>query len=372
MRAAEILRSMDWVALGATGLLVAIGLAMLISATYTEQVISGLFIRQGVATLIALAGLLAFAFIHYRLLMRWSVLLYAIGLAGLIVVALFGTLIRGTVSRLEFFGVQVQPSEFMKIGIVLLLAFLASRLNSSPIKFAIVSFCVLALPVALVLLEPDTGAAVLLITIWLGILLFQGLPWKGVLIVLVCGALAAAAAWQWALLDYQRERLLTFLDPTRDPLGAGYNITQSIVALGSGELLGRGLGHGPQSQLKFLPERHTDFILASIGEELGFLGVLLVLGLYAVLLWRILVMIRSTREVFVRVASVGVFFLLLVSLAVSAGMNMGLLPVTGIALPLVSYGGSNLVTIGILLGILQSMRVHGKWTASLPPEITHF
>lgn len=363
MRASDILRSLDWIALGATALLIALGLAMLASANYTSGLLSGLFLRQAIAAGLGLFFLIIFAFIHYRTTLRYTWLLYAAGLVGLLSVTIFGVFIRGTVSRLEYLSVQIQPSEFMKVGLLLALAKVGGRFSS---------VFVLALPLIFILVEPDLGMAALFLASWFGLLIFRGLSWKAVAGLALAAVLTVSGAWTWLLADYQKARLTTFLNPAHDPQGSGYNITQSIIALGSGQLFGRGLGHGPQSQLKFLPERHTDFILASIGEELGFLGILLVLTLYAVLLWRIYAITRNSRDNFVRLYSAGAFILLLVSFTVSAGMNMGLLPVTGIPLPLVSFGGSNLVSTCIILGILQSMRVHGKWTDAPPAELTHF
>jgi rod shape determining protein RodA len=349
-----------------------LGLAMLVSATYTEAVVSALFLRQAVSAVIALLIGAGMVYIHYRTVARFTWVLYALGLGGLLTVAVFGTLVRGTVSRLTFFGVQVQPSEFMKVGLILALAWLLSRAPAVRWRPFFLSAAATAVPVGLVLLEPDLGVAALLATIWVGLLLFQGVSWKVVSALAMIGALIFTGSWFWLLADYQKDRLATFLDPTSDPQGAGYNVLQSIIALGSGGLFGRGLGHGPQSQLKFLPERHTDFILASLGEELGFVGILLVITLYTILLWRIAITAKRTRDPFAQLFCVGVFILLLVSFTVSAGMNMGLLPVTGIPLPLVSFGGSNLVTTGILLGIVQSIRVYGRWMRPAPIEISHF
>lgn len=372
MRASDTIRSLDWVMIAAVGLLTCLGLAMLASATYTESIFSGLFIRQSIAALVSFIALLLFSFIHPGTIQRYAWILYGLGVAGLTSVAIFGTLIRGTVSRLQIFGVQVQPSEFMKVGLIAGLAWLAARFLNQPIKMVVASGLTVSFPIALVLFEPDLGAAALLAAVWLGLIFFLGLPWRYVFVILVLGTVTFGGAWQFWLADYQKDRLRTFINPTIDPLGSGYNVAQSIVALGSGQLIGRGLGHGSQSQLKFLPERHTDFIIASIGEELGFLGICLILALYAVVLWRILHLARSTLDPFTRSFSVGVFLLILVSLVVSAGMNMGLLPVTGIPLPLISYGGSHLVVTYILLGIIQSMHVHGKWTSTPPLEIEHF
>ena len=220
-------------------------------------------------------------------------------------------------------------------------------------------------------LEPDIGEAALIITLWVAMMIFIGTPWRYLFSFGFLGAIGFWAAWYWMFVDYQKARIITFIDPTSDPLGAGYNVMQSIVALGSGGLLGRGLGHGPQSQLKFLPEQHTDFILASIGEELGFIGIALVFFLYTILLWRILKIARITQDPFGQYLAVGAFIMLLTSFFVSPGMNMGLLPVTGIPLPMVSFGGSNMVSTFIMLAVIQSIHVHGKWVQKPPSEITH-
>lgn len=372
MRLSETFRSLDWVAGIAMLLLIALGLAMVGSSTYTEGAISGLFIRQLVSAAVSFIAFGLFAWISYHTISRFAPALYLATFLGLVFVALFGTLVRGTVSRLVLFGVQIQPSEFMKVGLVVGLSWLLARAPRLRPKAVLVSALLVALPSGLVILEPDLGVAALMIALWVILLVFRGVPWKVFLVILLAAALAFGAGWQWFFADYQRQRLVTFLDPTSDPLGAGYNIVQSIVALGSGQLLGRGLGHGPQSQLQFLPERHTDFILASIGEELGFLGVIVVVALYSVLLWRILKIARTTQSSFGQLLCVSVFVILLVSFFVSVGMNMGLLPVTGIPLPLVSFGGSNLLSTCILLGIVQSVRIHSHWNKTPPAEIIAF
>jgi len=214
--------------------------------------------------------------------------------------------------------------------------------------------------------------AVLMAAVWGGTIVVFGMPWRIVGIVLLIAAAGFGLAWETVLLDYQKERVMTFLHPTADPLKSGYNVNQSIIALGSGQLVGRGLGHGPQSQLKFLPERHTDFILASVGEELGFIGIVLVTGLYGILLYRILIVARTTRDPFGQLVAVGSFLLLLIGFTVNAGMNMGLLPVTGIPLPFVSYGGSNLLTSWFLIGIVESVKIHSRFTQEGPTELTSF
>lgn len=369
MRFLAAARQIDWIMLMAASLLILIGLAMLFSATYLATPLSGLFIRQAVAAAIGLMFFFFISAVPYHVIARYTIPIYILGIAGLVLVALTGSVIRGSISRFALFGVQLQPSEFMKIALILGLSAGLARFTLIRWRALLVSALIVGLPTALVLLEPDVGVAALLLAVWGVVLVFRGLPWRAIIVLLLLAILLFGVSWQWLFLDYQKARLLNFLHPTLDPRGSGYNVVQSIVALGSGEISGRGLGHGPQSQLKFLPERHTDFILASIGEELGFIGVLLVIVLYGELLWRILRIATSTRDPFGQLVVVGVFVLLLISFLVSAGMNMGLLPVTGIPLPLVSYGGSNLVSTLILLGLVQSVRVYSKWTQAPPMEI---
>jgi rod shape determining protein RodA len=370
MRLGELFVRLDWLLLGAVLLLVILGLAALFSSADTAQILSSRFFRQLIAAGLGLLVIVIVARIPYHILPTYSALLYSIGLVGLLSVYFTAQVIRGAASRLEIGGFQIQPSEFMKVALVIMLAVVLARRTRFTWRMLGTVALIVILPVGLVLLEPDVGVAALLLSFWVGLIFFAGLPWRAVSALAVLGAVAGGAAWQWFFADYQKARLLVFLDPTRDPLGAGYNVVQSIIALGSGQLWGRGLGHGPQSQLQFLPERHTDFILASLGEELGFVGLLIIFILYSIVLWRIARIARTTRDPLGQLLCSGVFLLLFISLAVSGGMNMGLLPVTGIPLPLLSYGGSNLLSTFVLIGIVQSVHVYSKWVQAPPKEIS--
>ncbi len=373
MRVREVLQSLDWVLFGTAVLLTWLGLAIHLSAASADiSLLSSRFVRQVVSLSIALALYCVVSFVPYHTIRRYTPILYLLGLAALAVVLQFGSIIRGTASRLALAGVQIQPSEFMKVILVVALAGIFAREQHPTVRTYLLSALLTGAVVALVLLEPDLGMAALITVLWAATVIFLGIPWRTVVLLGLVVAAGFAAAWLWLFADYQKERLQIFIDPTRDPLGAGYNFTQSIIALGSGQLFGRGLGQGPQSQLNFLPERHTDFMLASIGEELGFVGVLLVASLYAVLLWRMVRIACTTSDTFGQLLGVGAFLSILLSFFVSAGMNIGLLPVTGIPLPLISYGGSNLVSTFLLLGIVQSVRVHSRWTQTPPIELSHF
>ena len=370
MKGIEIIKGLDWVLIVVALLLVAISLAMLFSSA-PDNWVSSRFASQATALIISLplAGLVVR--VPYHSFKRYAVGLYLLAILGLVSVTLTGSVIRGTASRLEIAGFQIQPSEFMKISLIIMLSWALSRYKRIDWRALAMSGLFAGIPIAFILLEPDLGVAALLLMSWVGLLFYAGISWLYLSVLSIAGVLGAVASWIWLLADYQKDRLLVFIDPARDALGSGYNVMQSIVALGSGGWLGRGIGHGPQSRLQFLPEQHTDFIFASIGEELGLVGVLLVIALYAIMLWRILLIAKNTQDPFGQFLAVGSAIVLAASFTVSAGMNMGMLPVTGIPLPLLSYGGSNLLSTFLLLAIVQSVRVHSKWVQPPPTEISH-
>lgn len=372
MRLREALRSADWTIVGAAILLASIGLAMLASSTDSGQALSPLLFRQALALLLGIVILILTMRVPYH---KWKAVapaIFTIGVLTQIGLAFAGRAIRGTVSRIDIFGFQLQPSEFVKVALVLVIALALSKQKRVGVKQVGITFAIIAVPLVLVLKEPDLGMAAIMTSVWLGMLIVFGMPWRIFISICLIGSLAFAGAWHGLLYDYQKKRIMTFLHPTADPLSTGYNVTQSIIALGSGQLFGRGLGHGPQSQLKFLPEQHTDFILASIGEELGFVGIGLVCALYTVLLWRIVLIVKTIHDPFGQLVGVGAFFLILIGFTVNAGMNMGMLPVTGIPLPFISYGGSNLITAWFLLGLVESVRIHSTFTQRAPGELSSF
>ncbi len=361
---------MDWILTGTAVLLASISLAMLFSSSTTTDVLSSRFSRQAIAIAVAtLVGLIVLK-TPYHTIQRFTIAIYGLGLVSLVSLLFVGRVIRGTASRLEFGGFQLQPSEFMKIALILMLAWAMSHTRPGWWG-SLISAVITSIPTVLIVLEPDLGVGVIFLALWFLLLIFSGAPWRVIASYLVLGLGVAIPSWIWLLAPYQKSRILVFLDPTADPLGAGYNVVQSVVALGSGYIWGRGLGHGPQSQLQFLPERHTDFILASLGEELGFLGIMVVLILYTIMLWRILKIARATRDPFGQLVAVGVFILLSISVLVTGGMNMGLLPVTGLPLPLLSYGGSNVLATVVLLALVQSIHVHSHWVRRPPTEISY-
>lgn len=372
MRLGEVLRSIDWVMLGAASLLVMINLAMLFSSAFHEgSFVGSRFSKQLLAFGISAAIAIAVARLPYHSFKPYVFVFFGLGVSLLLLVSVSGGAIKGAISRFSFGGFQLQPSEFIKISLVLVVAWLIDR-RAASWRLVFISAIFIGLPVILIALEPDIGVASLIMMFWGVMLIYSGLSRLILIMLGLSGSLGAWMAWLWVLRPYQKARLLIFLNPLRDPLGAGYNIVQSIVAFGSGRILGRGIGYGPQSQLQFLPERHTDFILASVGEELGFSGVVLITVLYFIVLWRIFSIARTTRDSFGRALCTGAFVFILISFVVSAAMNMGLLPVTGIPMPFVSYGGSNLLSTFMLLGIVQSVRVYSKWVQAPPIELSEF
>ncbi len=291
----------------------------------------------------------------------YKIILFS-GALLLVAVLLFGADIRGTTGWLVILGQGFQPVEFVKIALIIFLARLFSQSNyqANLLKGLLVSGCGALLLIVLVLLQPDFGSAMLLFVAWLGMYFLLPVRKKTVWAIAVVGLALVLVFGQFFLQDYQKERLLTFLNPQADPLGSGYNVRQSVVAVGSGQLVGRGLGLGSQSQLNFLPEQQTDFIFAVIAEELGFVGAGLVLLLFFSLLVRIYAIGSLAKDNFAHFFCLGLICLLTAQIFVNIGMNLGLAPVTGVPLPLISYGGSSLLSMLIFLGIVHNIQIRNK------------
>ncbi len=249
---------------------------------------------------------------------------------------------------------RLQPSEFAKIALIITLAaFMAERKGNIALKDILFSSLHLAVPLGLVIIQPDLGTAMVFLAIWLGILLVSGAKINHyLLIILLCIIIFSLALQFHMLKDYQMRRLLVFLNPDLDPLGSGYNLLQSKIAIGSGRLQGKGLFSGTQGRLNFIPSHHTDFIFAVLGEELGFLGTSLLLGLYFILLSRGIRIASTAKDMFGTLVATGIIVMLLFQIMVNVGMTIGIMPITGIPLPLVSYGGSSLLANMIAIGLL--------------------
>lgn len=356
-------RGLDLGLLTITLLLVVFGLAALYSFALNVDHPNFSFLYKQTAYLAAGAVLI---FLLMRFDYRWLAgvhwTLYGLGLLSLIAVLVFGRTVRGTTGWFEIAGFQLQPVEFVKIIMTVVLAkyFSDHADDLDRWRTMIVSGLIAAVPAGLVMIQPDLGSAVILIGIWLGLLVALPVPPRRLLVLAAAGALIAVVGWLAVLQPYQKNRVLDFFSPGRDRLGSGYNVQQAMTAIGSGQWFGRGLGLGPQSQLNFLPERHTDFIFASIAEELGLVGTSAMLALFGLFFWRLYRLVRLSRDNFSILLATALVLVLFIQTAINIGMNLGLFPVTGIPLPFVSYGGSSLLSSLLIVGLVESMAIRQR------------
>ncbi|MEK7179138.1 MAG: FtsW/RodA/SpoVE family cell cycle protein, partial [Patescibacteria group bacterium] len=318
------------------------------------------FERQVIWITLAFAIFFVFSAIDWRFIKRTGVLaalfVFAVGVLSLLFAA--GHVAKGAQSWFSFGGFSFQPSDPVKILLILIFAKYFSRrhIEIAHVRHILVSGFYMFVPFVLVFLQPDFGGAIIIFSIWLGMIAVSGVSKKHLAAVFLTGLIAFGALWSFAFEEYQKKRILTFLNPLTDIQGAGYNAHQSTIAVGSGGLFGKGVGYGTQSRLKFLPEYETDFIFAAFAEEWGLVGVLLLFGLFGIVLWRVLANALLGAGNFEIFFGIGLALYLMSHFAIHVGMNVGLLPVTGTTLPFVSYGGSHLVTEFAGLGILMGMR----------------
>lgn len=352
----------DFVLLVGILLLAGIGLVVLYSAGDKSM---ELLNRQLVRLLIAALVMVFIAQLSPYTLKFWAPWVFGVGLIMLIAVLFVGDIGKGAQRWLNLGLFRFQPSEFMKIAVPLMTAwYLADTpLPPSPLRLFIASIIVIV-PTLLIAKQPDLGTALLIASSGIFVLLFSGIRWRLVFGVLFLFAASLPFIWNYLLHDYQRQRVLTFLNPETDPLGSGYHIIQSTIAIGSGGLYGKGWLNGTQSHLDFLPERSTDFVFAVFSEEFGFLGILLLLAVYIVLISRGLMIAVNAQDTFSRLAAGSLTLTFFVYLFVNIGMVSGLLPVVGLPLPLISYGGTSMVTILAGFGILMSIQTHRKLIAT--------
>jgi rod shape determining protein RodA len=347
----------DGFLLGAVCLLMLLGLFVLYSATGQNLAKTG---NQFVSMLIALAVMWAISNVPPQHLMRLSLPMYVLGMALLIAVALFGDVVNGARRWLNIGVTRIQPAEVMKIVVPLMLAWYFDKHEAAlRLRNYVVATLLLLVPVALIARQPDLGTALLIAAAGFYVLFLAGLSWRIMLSFLVLGVASLPVLWS-VLHDYQRQRILTLLDPSTDPLGAGYHTIQSTIALGSGGVTGKGWLNGTQSHLEFLPERHTDFVFAVFSEEFGLFGNLLLLVLYVLVIGRGLVIASNASTLFTRLMAGAITLTFFTYAFVNMGMVSGILPVVGLPLPLISYGGTSLVTICLGFGILMSIQTHKK------------
>lgn len=340
-----------------------ISLAGLITMN-TFSVDSSFFDRQMIWILLGFLVYLVVSMIDVRFLRRTTsiVVLYAGAIALLVLVFLIADPIQGAKSWFIVGPIAFQPSDPIKLVVIAILAKYFSRrhVEIANFKHIFLSGMYVAIIFFLVLIQPDFGTAIIIFLTWLLMVLVSGISKKHLFAVFGIGLLAAGSMWLFVFEEYQRDRIMTFLHPRTDIQGAGYNAYQSQIAVGSGQIFGKGIGYGTQSKLQFLPEYETDFIFAAFAEEWGFLGVFLLLMLYAIIIFRLIAFAWRAPTNFEAFFTMGVASLFVSHIAIHAGMNLGLLPVTGTTIPFMSYGGSHLVTEFVALGLIASMRQYSR------------
>lgn len=353
-------RSIDWVLFSSAMALVAAGLLTMNSFTAENY----FFSKQIIWVCISIAVFFGLSVLDFRFLKRTGVLMwfFLVTVASLGILLVFVSAVKGAQSWFSIGGFAVQPVDPAKLVVILILAKYFSRrhIEIAHIRHILVSGFYAFVPFILVLLQPDFGSAMIIFAIWLGMIMVSGISKKHLSAVFIIGITTLALLWTFAFAPHQKERIMTFLNPLSDIHGAGYNAFQSTVAVGSGEFLGKGVGYGTQSRLEFLPEYETDFIFAAFTEEWGFVGATLLLFLFGIVIWRVLKIALHGATNFETLFGVGVAVYLMAHIIVHIGMNIGILPVTGLPLPFLSYGGSHLVTEFAALGILMGMRRYGR------------
>lgn len=356
-------KSIDWWILLSALLLSVISLTTMSSFESTS---SFLFHSQMLRIVIALLLFFIIARLDFSFLKQSKVLLilYFVGVGLLAALFIIGTTSKGATSWFNFGFLSFQPSEFMKIILILLLAkYLARRhIEIKSIKHIFITGIYLTIPFLLILLQPDFGSAIILFAIWFGMILVAGISLKHLMALFGIGVIAMGFLWNFVFLDYQKNRIVNFFNPLSDIQNTGYNAYQSVVAVGSGKLLGKGVGYGTQSRLRFLPEYKTDFIFAAVSEEWGFVGSVLILLLFAIIILRMIFIASSVNGNFELLFSVGLVIYLVSHMIVNIGMNVGIMPVTGITLPFMSYGGSHLLMQFSALGLLMAFRRQSRMT----------
>jgi len=325
-----------------------------------------MLLRQSGSFALGLLCMVAIAQFNPRDLMRWILPAYLIGLGLLLLVDIMGHNAMGATRWISIPGLpRFQPAELMKILMPATIAWYLSKHSLPPsLKKVVVSLLLLVLPFMLVVRQPDLGTALLILASGLFVLFVAGLPWLWIIGVVLAVIPAALGMWQFVMHDYQKRRVLTFLAPESDPLGSGWNIIQSKAAIGSGGVYGKGWLASTQSHLDFLPESHTDFIIAVLGEEFGLVGICLLLFIYLLLIARGLVIAVKAQTLFGKLLAAGLTLTFFVYVFVNIGMVSGLLPVVGVPLPFISYGGTHVVTLMIGFGLLMGIHTHRKWMVS--------
>lgn len=355
------LKRIDWVLLTVTLLITSLGLLVLYSSGIKASEVRSEIdaTRQFLYVAVGLVALFIMARIDYRIFKSYAIILYVLMLISLAAVDVIGTSALGAQRWISIGFFQFQPSEFAKLVLIIVLAAYYSRVYEASHQFRYLAYSVLILlvPMLLVMAQPDLGTALVFLAIWLSMTLASQVKKRYLVAGAIVSAISLPVIYNF-LAPYQKNRLIVLINPQADKLGTGYNVTQAMIAVGSGGWFGRGLSSGSQSQLNFLPSQHTDFIFAVLAEKLGFLGAALAIGLFLILILRIYLLSTQTIDRFGAFICIGVASMLLFHVLINIGMNMGIMPVTGIPLPLVSAGGTSMLTTMLALGIVLSVARH--------------
>ena len=356
----EKLYRLDWMLIISALLLTGIGLLTLFAINLKAIDLPEAFnpINQVIFAIIGIGAMFFISGIDYSFWYRMAVWVFIAGLVSLALVLAVGSATHGSTRWIDLGFMQFQPSEIMKLGAIMYLAkVLSKQVKKKSLQILFVSGLILALPVGLIVLQPDLGTGLVLIFIWLVMIYMAGVNRK---LLLVLGLIAAVSVPVLSsnLQPYQQKRLESFLNPLSDPRGSGYNVVQSQITIGSGQFRGRGLSAGSQSQLNFLPSQHTDFIFAVVGEKMGFLGNALVIFLYFLILVKGILIAWRASDNFAFLMAGGIVALFAFHIIINIGMNEGIMPVTGLPLPFISYGGTNLIVSMVAIGMLESIKVH--------------
>ena len=357
------LKNYDWIVLASIVLLIIFGLAEIYSIALSNDVLNLLnFKKQILFVVLGMFLLFFISFLDYYNLRSFSVYSYVASILLLTAVLIFGETIKGTTGWFNFGSFNLQPVEFVKIFLLIFLAryFSDVSVKLNPLKYLVISGLATAVLIGLVLLQPDFGSALILFALWGAMVYISGFSKKYILIIFLILLLIFSCGWFFFFEPYQRDRIMTFVNPGTNPLAEGYSVAQAIIAVGSGGITGRGIGFGSQSQLKFLPEAQNDFIFAVIAEELGFFGVFLLVSFFSIFYFRLIRHIGKIKDDFGIYFILGAVSLIFLQMFINIGMNIGLLPVVGLSLPFVSYGGSAMISSLIMVGIIESIIICSK------------
>lgn len=354
--------NIDWFTFAAALTLAALGLLTMDSFAGADP----LFVRQVIWIIVGVLVFFGASAVDWRFLRRGGVAaaIYSVILIPLVVLVVLGQATKGAKSWFDLGPFALQPVEFVKLALIITLAKYFSRrhIEIRNLRHILVSGAYAGIVFALVAIQPDFGSAIIIFLIWLGMVFVSGISKFHLGGLFMLGLVVFTGLWFFGFHDYQRQRIMTFINPMADIHGAGYNAYQSTVAIGSGQMFGKGIGYGTQSKLRFLPEYQTDFIFAAFAEEWGFVGVIIVFGLYGVILFRVVLVASRGASNFETLFALGIFFYFLAHFVLHVGINLGVLPVTGTTIPFMSYGGSHLLAEFLALGILSGMNKYGRAT----------